>query len=106
MLIPILSAPQFAGYIAGTADGIVSINGEPASRKIYVFDALTLQWQATAKSNQKGRYLILGLNPQQRYLIMVRDHQLNYEPYAYDHVRPADDLSVNEQQQLWAAWHD
>ena len=48
-----------------------------------------------------GQYLLRGLNPAKRYLIMARDYQGEYEPYCYDHVAPATDLTLDEQQALW-----
>ena len=32
---------------------------------------------------------------------MARDPSGQYEPYCYDHVAPATDLSMAEQQALW-----
>lgn len=92
------------GYIAGTADGIVSVAGQSASRMIYVFDAQTLNWIQTAKSTINGNYLITGLDPNKHYLIMCRDYNRDYEPCVYDYVQPATDLTLAEQMELWQSW--
>lgn len=100
MLIKIYQIAK-PGYIAGTGDGIVSVGGLPASRKIYVFDPLTLTLLVIAKSLPNGHYLLNNLDPNQKYLIMVRDYNKEYEPAVWDYVTPATDLTIAEQQQLW-----
>lgn len=97
----IISLLKHKGYIAGTGDGLVSVGGVPASRKVYVLDAKTLAIIKTAVSLDNGHYLIAGLDPNRKYLIMARDYKNEYEPSCYDNVTPAADLSVDEQQELW-----
>lgn len=104
MIIPILPVLNHQGYVAGTQDGIVTVGGQPASRKIYVLDVVTLQWLQTAKSTANGNYLIIGLDPSKKYLIMCRDHEQQYEPCVYDYVQPATDLTLTQQQELWQSW--
>lgn len=96
--------PQYTGYIAGTGDGIVSVGGVPASRKIYIFDPILLTWLQTAKSLPSGHYLIQNLDPNKQYLILARDYNHEYEPAAWDYVTPATDLTVQQQQALWDSW--
>lgn len=96
--------PEHTGYVAGTQDGIVTVGGKPASRKIYVLDAVTLQWLQTAKSTASGNYLITGLDPSKRYIVMCRDYKQDYEPCVYDYVSPSTDLTLAEQMELWQSW--
>lgn len=93
------------GYIAGSGDGIVTINGTPASRSIYLYEVggglsiMTLIARQASLPN--GHYLFMGLNPVRQYLIMARDNKGQYEPFCWDYVTPATDLTIAEQQQLW-----
>lgn len=89
------------GYIAGGGDGIVSVGGVPSSRKIYVLDAKTLAVVKTAVSLDNGQYLITGLDPNRRYLVMARDYKGEYEPVCYDNVAPAADLTAEEIRGVW-----
>ena len=100
----LLHGTTFSGYIAGTADGIVTALGKPAVRNIYLLDAVTLEIKYLTTSLKNGRYLSMGLNPAKRYLVMVRDYKKELEPFAWDYVKPADDLTINEQRALWASW--
>lgn len=93
-----------AGYIAGTNNGIVTVTGQPASRQIVVLDAKTLTLQTITKSFANGHYLIAGLNPNNTYLVMARDHNKEYEPAVWDYVTPATDLTIAQQQELWQSW--
>lgn len=104
MIIPLLFKVTKIGYIAGTGDGIVSVGGVPASRKIYVFDSVLMTWVQTAKSLPNGHYLIQNLDPNKQYLIMARDYNREYEPAVFDYVTPATDLTVQQQQELWESW--
>lgn len=93
-----------SGYIAGSGDGIVTVQGNPASRKIWLLDVQTLAMESTQWSLSNGHYLFLGLDPAKRYLVMVRDYKKEFEPFVWDYVAPADDLTVAEQQALWQTW--
>lgn len=93
-----------SGYIAGTADGIVTVKGQPASRKIWLLDAQSLAVEQVITSLKNGHYLFMGLGPDKRYLVMVRDYKKEFEPFAWDYVKPADDLTIAEQQALWQTW--
>lgn len=92
------------GYIAGANDGIVTASGKPASRKIFLLDAKTLNIERTQWSLPNGHYLFSDLNPISEYLVMVRDYKRELEPFAWDYVKPADDLTIDEQQALWQTW--
>lgn len=104
MIVDVLIAPIQQGYIAGTTDGIVTVGGRPAVKDIIVLDADTLIVMQRTGSLPNGHYLIAGLNPNQRYLVMCRDHEHQYEPFCWDYVRPATDLTFAEQLALWQSW--
>lgn len=104
MILPAIFAYENKGYIAGSSDGIVTVNGQPASRKIYVLDPVLMTWIQTAKSLPNGHYLIQNLDPNKQYLIMVRDYNREYEPAVWDYVTPATDLTIAQQQELWQSW--
>lgn len=93
-----------SGYIAGSGDGIVTAQGKPASRRIWLLDARTMGVEQVATSLKNGHYLFMGLNPTKEYLVMVRDHKRELEPFAWDYVKPANDLTTTEQQALWQTW--
>lgn len=94
------------GYIAGSADGIVTVQGKPASRKIWLLDATTMAVERVVTSLKNGHYMFLGLDPAKEYLVMVRDYKKEFEPFAWDFVKPADDLTIDEQQTLWQSWQN
>ncbi len=90
-----------SGYIAGSGDGIVTVQGQPASRKIWLLDAQSLAIEQVITSLKNGHYMFLGLNPNKEYLVMVRDYKKEFEPFAWDFVKPATDLTIAEQQSMW-----
>lgn len=92
------------GYIAGSADGIVTVQGKPASRKIWLLDAQTMAVEQVVTSLKNGHYAFFGLAPDRRYLVMVRDYKKEFEPFAWDYVKPANDLTIEQQQALWQSW--
>ena len=93
-----------SGYIAGSADGIVTVHGSPASRKIWLIDAETMEVKHIVTSLKNGHYMFLGLDYTKEYMVIVRDHKKEYAPFAWDYVKPVDDLTVAEQQALWQSW--
>lgn len=93
-----------ASYIAGSSDGIVTVQGKPASRKIWLLDAQTMAVEQVVTSLQNGHYLFMGLDTAKEYLVMVRDYKKEFEPFVWDCVKPMDDLTIAEQQALWASW--
>ena len=90
-----------SGYIAGSADGIVTVQGKPASRKIWLLDAQTMAVQQVVVSLKNGHYMFMGLDPAKRYLVMVRDYKKEFEPFVWDDVPPATDKTIVEQQSMW-----
>lgn len=93
-----------SGYIAGSDDGIVTVAGNPASRKIWLLNANTLAVEQVVISLKNGHYMFLGLDPAKEYLVMVRDYKKEFEPFAWDCVKPANELTIAEQQALWQSW--
>lgn len=93
-----------AAYIAGANDGIVTVRGKPASRKVWLLDAETLAIEQVVASLSNGHYLFTGLDPAKSYLVMARDYKKELEPFCWDYVSPAVDLTVVEQQTLWQSW--
>lgn len=93
--------PVAQGYIAGTANGIVSINAKGVARLIYLLDIDTFQVLHMQASLNNGHYLIRALDPNREYIVFARDHHRDYEPVVYDYLKPATDLSHAEQEALW-----
>lgn len=92
------------GYIAGTGDGIVTVQGKPARRDIWLLNTQTLAVEQIVTSLKNGHYIFMGLDPAKKYLVMARDHEKEFEPFVWDDVIPADDLTIDEQQALWQSW--
>lgn len=93
-----------SGYIAGANDGIVTVQGKPASRKIWLLNAQTMAVEQVVTSLKNGHYMFLGLDTSKEYLVIVRDFKKEFEPFAWDYVKPADDLTIDEQQAMWQTW--
>lgn len=105
MLAPVfisVNVPQ--PYIAGSGNGIVTVNGVPESRPIYLFDAATMQLLRSNVSLPNGHYIFNGLDSTKQYIVMARDYNKEYEPAVWDYVTPATDLTIAEQQELWQSW--
>lgn len=94
------------GYIAGADGGIVTVRGKPAQRDIWLLNAQTMVVEQVITSLNNGHYLFMGLDPTKEYLVVARDYKKEYEPFVWDYVQPADDLTVAEQQALWASWQN
>ena len=97
------------GYIAGTADGIVTVAGLPASRAIYLYALYNYKPMvlvAKTWSTDNGNYIFDRIDPSLRYLVMARDYSEQYEPFAYDYVVPATDLTPHEQYLLEQSWQN
>ena len=104
MLVTIGVSSDGVGYIAGEGDGIVTVKGVAASRKIWLLDANSMSILQSVMSLDNGHYLFVGLDLKKEYLVMARDHKREFEPFAWDFVRPANDLTIAEQQALLASW--
>lgn len=103
---PITSRGPYAGggYIAGTADGIVTVAGQPARRRVFLLDANTFKVVADTWSLKNGHYMLPELNADKRYIVFARDYLRQYEPVTYDYVEPATDLTIKQQNELWQSW--
>lgn len=95
-----------SNYIAGAGDGIVTVLGIPASRRVWLLNAESMAIEQIVTSLKNGHYIFLGADPAKDYLVIVRDYKKQLEPFAWDYVVPADDLTVDEQQVLWASWQN
>lgn len=95
---------QHSGYIAGSGDGIVTIQGKPSSCKIWLLNARTMVVEQIVTSLKNGHYIFLDLDINTEYLVIARDYKKEFEPFAWDYVKPADDLTVEQQQVLWRTW--
>ena len=103
-MLPIYISTFKQGYIAGVNDGIVTVAGKPASRKIWLLDASTMAVEQVITSLKNGHYLFMGLDSDKKYLVMVRDYKKEYEPFVWDDLTAADNLTIAEQQALWQSW--
>ena len=101
MILDFLISMTEAGYIAGTGDGIVTAKGQPAQRDIWLLNTQTMAVEQVGTSLENGHYLFMGLDLDEEYLVMVRDYKKELEPFAWDHVKPANDLTIDEQQAMW-----
>ena len=90
------------GYIAGSGDGIVTLNGKPSARHVYLLNAITMQLLRRNQSLDNGHYLFMGLDPSKQYLVIARDYKEKFEPVALDFVSPATNLTIDEQQTMWS----
>lgn len=77
------------GYIAGQAEGIVTVAGEPAARRIYLFARPTMTCIADTWSGEDGTYRFTRLSTDAQYLMIAADHKKQYEPVGYDYITPA-----------------
>ena len=99
-----LLGTNWQGYIAGTADGIVTVNAVAAQRDVVVLNTQDLSVVQKSQSFANGHYLLNGLDPNQKYMVMARDCNREYEPAVWDYVTPATDLTFEQQQELWQLW--
>ena len=75
MIVGIYWAYQYAGYIAGSADGIVTSGGVPSSQPIYLYEVgngISLMTLVARQASLKnGHYLFMGLDPTKKYLSLI-----------------------------------
>lgn len=93
-----------SGYIAGSGDGIVTAQGTAVSGKIWLLNAQTMAVEQVITSLSSGRYIFMGLDFDKRYLVMSRDYKKELEPFCFDNVKAADDLTIEQQHTMWASW--
>lgn len=95
------------GYIAGRGDGIVTVAGVPSSRAVYLYALYPhkpMVFVAKVWSNAQGHYIFPRIDTNFRYLVVARDYAEQFEPFAWDYVVPATDLTPYEQYQLQQSW--
>lgn len=76
------------GIIAGEGEGIVTVGGEPASRRIYLFARPTMELVGAQWSRDDGTYRFTRLNTETQYMMIAADHKKQYEPVGYDYITP------------------
>lgn len=76
------------GYIAGEAEGIVSVGGQPAERKILLFERQAFKVIRSQWSKPDGTYRFDFLNSDKEFLMVALDHKKQYEPVSYDFIKP------------------
>lgn len=96
IISPVILALTNTNYIAGSSDGIVTVQGRPASREISLLDAVTLAVLKETTSRADGHYVFVNLDADREYLVMVRDYKKEFEPFAWDYVKPATDLDTDK----------
>ena len=82
--------PQLTGFIAGTGNGIVTVDGKPSQKRIVIFERIdSLPILRQIWSNPDGTYLIDNLDKDKTYLVMAFDDKQKYEPVAWDFIKAA-----------------
>lgn len=99
----------YSGYIAGSGDGIVTVQGKPASRKIWLLDAQSLAIEQVQTSLKNGHYAFFGLDPDKKYMMIVRDFEPDGivwrgEGAMWDYIEVATDRTLDAQYALWSSW--
>lgn len=102
-ILPLTRLDYHTGYIAGAADGIVTVGGVPAARPILVLDSLYNKLKTTY-SLKNGHYMVSYLDPAKQYIIVCIDHKGEYAPVVWDNVSPMNDKTLEEQRELWRSW--
>lgn len=94
------------GYIAGSGNGLFTLNGTPSFGEILCMDVTDkpYKWIYRGSSFKNGHWLVDELDPNRKYLVMGRDYNKEYEPFCWDYVTPATDLTFEQQQELWQSW--
>lgn len=114
MIIPIYWHTAHTGYIAGIGDGIVTVNGVPASRPMYLYETTrgfdTPKLVAKQVSLKNGHYLFTGLDPTKRYLVLCRPiygiDERGVTAKAWDNVTPMNNKTPAELTELWQEMTD
>lgn len=104
MIIAFYAGVSNTAYIAGTGDGIVTAKGKPSSKKIWLLSAQNMSIEQVVTSLNNGHYIFMGLDADKEYLVIVRDYKKEFEPFAWDYVKPATDLTIAGQKTLWQSW--
>lgn len=84
--MPACRPRDFWGY--GCITGTVRIEGDPAARKVRLFDALTALVLAETWSAADGTYRFDFLDPERDYFVLAHDHVRQFNAVIADWVRP------------------
>ena len=68
--------------------GIVTVRDNPARRRVVLLDRNSLKCVATQWSKADGSYGFTHLDENRDFILFALDHLKEYEPPAYDWVRP------------------
>lgn len=78
-----------AGYIAGESPGLVTVNGAPSKRHVYVLARGPRIVAGATWSAADGSYRIDNLNPAIQFDVIARDHTGTYNDVIVSRVTPA-----------------
>ena len=76
------------GFIAGTGKGVVTVDGQPSSRRVYLFEQSSMTCIDDMWSNDNGEYRFSNLSDKFRYMVLARDYTGKYSPVSVDNVIP------------------
>ncbi|HGO8485671.1 TPA: hypothetical protein ACLA94_000299 [Neisseria meningitidis] len=76
------------GLIAGAGRGVVTVEGAPASRRVYLFALPDMVCIDDVWADDNGEYRFAQLDTEKRFLLLARDHTGKYEPVSADNVKP------------------
>ena len=79
-------AKEFWGF--GFIAGKVTIEGSPASRKVWLFDARSAVVVAAGWSAKDGAYRFEWLDPTREYFVVAHDHVRQFNAVVADWVLP------------------
>lgn len=77
-----------AGYIAGEAPGLVTVNGAPAAREVEIRHRHLRMTVDVVQSASDGTYACYGLDPAQEYDVIGRDYACIYNDAIIARARP------------------
>lgn len=81
-------------WISGVGEGIVTINGIPASRQVVALEQSSLTVVAQTWSFPDGTYLLPNLDKSKLYIVMAYDYKGDYAPVAESHIAPHLPLAI------------
>lgn len=76
------------GFIAGAGKGVVTVEGAPASRRVYLFALPDMRCIDDVWADDNGEYRFSQLDTEKRFLVLARDYMGRYEPVSADNVKP------------------
>ncbi|UXY76188.1 hypothetical protein OCL44_02610 [Neisseria gonorrhoeae] len=72
----------------GAGGGVVTVEGAPASRRVYLFALPDMVCIDDVWADDNGEYRFSQLDTEKRFLVLARDHTGKYEPVSADNVKP------------------